>query len=185
MWLILLCLLQNPGFEVHPINARLTMPSGKVVEMVDVRIKGIEPYTFEFQTNEGTSLVSLLEVARIARIEDSHQFEITFLTGQRQRGRIKSLGFTAERIIGEDINRTIYLFHIDRIQLVSGAQIRSCAEGHYEEYTPYLFCPVCGRELELGPEFDEEVEPGRSLGSEHRLRLDPRDPVNPASGRRN
>ena len=183
MLIILLCLLAQDTVTFTPetINAQLFI-DGKQLDLTDVRIKGVQPYAFEFRTGDGSSLISLYQVARISRVPDGRDYKILFLSGEEKEGRIRSFSITANPDINSGKRQSWLLQNIERIHLVQGKQLRSCAQGHYEELTPYPYCPVCGNELELGPYHElEQAQP--SVWPFNTLRQDSRDPSSTATRR--
>ncbi|CAM2066789.1 hypothetical protein SCOR_15525 [Sulfidibacter corallicola] len=190
MWLILCLFLWQDGSAtgedsgIRPINAQVYLPNGEKLDMVNVRLRGLNPYEFEVQGQGGSSFVSLYRILRIQRQKDGRKFELWFDTGERQVVTIKNIVFQADRTIGGDESKYLALYHTARLHFISGSQMRHCRLGHYEVHTPYPFCPVCGQELALGSyeeELDEEERPANP--QIHRWRLDPRNPASgPAGG---
>lgn len=193
MWTLIFCLLfQDPTMpEAEAINAQVYLPNGKLVEMVDIKIRGARPYEFELNTGGETRFVSLLRVVRMTRSEDNRTFEVMFDDGRILTGRINSFTMSGRPVVQKDTASTaitgnlemnasdeevVNILHVDRVHIISGNQLRACAEGHYEAYTPHPFCPVCGRELVIGPYAEEVDYRLPALPRTHRLRLDPRDP---------
>lgn len=178
LMLMMLFLLQDDASAYETINAQIFV-DGERLDVVDIRVKGAQPYNFEVYSAGEVELVSLHEVAMIAPDPDSSQFIIDFLNGTQQRGRINALSFSAA-VDTESGQRISWLLqNVERIHFVQGRQIRSCPQGHYEEYTINAFCPVCGQELNIGAHTEpEEKEPG--LSPLNGLRLDSRDPSSSA-----
>ena len=178
MLLIFLLLLQDPSpMAPEQINAVIFPASGREVDVVDIKIKGIEPYTFEFHTENETTLISLFRVARLSRLEERGRFEILLDSGDILEGRINSLAFTATPATDQARTEIYNLHHLQRIHFLSSNQLRACVRGHYERYTPYPYCPVCGLELLIGPYPEEPPDEEKVQAPTHRLRLDPRDPT--------
>jgi len=188
--ILLFVLAQEPSvFEPEPINAKITLQSGEMVEISEIRIRGNEPTTFELQVSGAREVFSIFRVSRIRRLEGRQRFEVLLDSGQKIEGTLGSLTFVGYEVVEKDTPvvtagsaRTedrqatrVELSDVARIHFVVGFQLRSCQEGHYEQYTPYPFCPVCGRELVLGPygeDLPEQVLPPAPF---YRLRLSPRD----------
>jgi len=195
--LLFLCAFQEADtVEPEPLNAQIFLDSGEKIDLADVQVKSIDPYSFEFFTDGGSSIISLFRITRITRLTDSHKFEILFDSGEIQVGRINSVAILGTTVNEKDsavVNTgdiagaepgqqkaTYNLHHIARVHILSGFQLRSCPKGHYEQYTPYPFCPVCGEELVLGHYGEDLPESDPALPRYHRLRLDPRDPASTA-----
>ena len=192
MLILLLILAQEPSaFEPDPINAQVYLKSGEKLEVAEIRLRGNEPTTFELKVNGAREIVSVFRVSRITRLEGRQQFEVLLDSGETLRGALDSLTFVGLEVVERDTptvtNGTVRtgerqqvrvdLSNVVRIHFAAGFQLRSCGEGHYEQYTPHPFCPVCGQELELGPyseQIPDRVEPPPPY---FRLRLSPRDPT--------
>lgn len=190
MWLMLLCLLaQAPelkvGEDIDGTNAQAYLPGGEKLELINVRLRGINAGSFEIQTKKGHQILGMAAVLRIKKLEEQGRFEVWLDNGEILHGKIKNIVFESEKTIGGDEATYVMLYHLDRIHFISGSPLRHCLAGHYEKNTPYPFCPMCGAELQLGG-FDEE-EPERGANPQwHRWRLDPRNPTSgPIGGGRN
>ncbi len=195
MLILLLLLYQDPAvMEPESINATVYLKSGDKLDLSDVSVKGIEPHSFQIYSEGETTFVNLFRVSRITRLEKPSMYEILFDSGEIQIGRVMTVSFTGKNVNKEDAPNVakdeslsdhqklslIHLRDMERIHFISGNQLRACLQGHYEKYTPYPFCPVCGTELIIGPYPDSFPEQTPTLPAYHRLRLDPR---NPTSGR--
>jgi hypothetical protein len=184
MWLILLlCFSPQEDLQITPesVNAQVFF-QGRQLDLIDVRIKGVESYAFEFYVDGSSTQVSLFRVARITRQPDSNDFAVLFDNGETKVGRIRSISFSGNPDAETGKREIYHLNHLERIHFIHGNQLRSCAQGHFESYTPHPFCPICGNELAIGPyeEDQPEVQPQPPI---HRLRLDSRDPSNSATRR--
>ncbi len=177
MWLILFAALaQNQQFlQLESLNARIFLADGVQEDVVDLRIKGVEPYEFEFRSGGESSFVSLYRITRIAKLKDGKTFEIMFDNGQKQRGQIKSFYFSARGLSELDDEKRYSIYDIERVHLILGSQLKSCQNGDYEEYTPYVYCPICGRALDLGIANEDYLGKPRPTPPFHRLRVDPRE----------
>ena len=141
MLIALVLLFQDPGvFAPESINAQV-FQEGQRIDVEDVRIKAIDPYSFEFRDGDGSVLVSLFRVSRIRRMPDGKSFEMLMDNGETKQGRIKSLSFTGNPDKTNGKRQVFQLFHFDRIHLIHGNQLRACLQGHYEQYTAYPFVP--------------------------------------------
>ena len=175
-WIIWFLIVQEAvGSKPAPLNAQVITDAGERLDLVDVQIKGFEPYAFEFYADGQTEFVSVFRVMRITRIKDANRYEVLFDTGETKIGQIKTFSLQAAGIIPPQNFDTLHLHHLERIQFISGEQLRSCPKGHFEEMTPYPHCPICGGLLDLGG-FEENEDKPRALPQTHRLRLDPRNP---------
>lgn len=178
MWCLILTLLCfQEGNGPAPLNGRIYLIVGKSFEIVDMRIKGPNPFKFEFHQQGRSEFVSLFRVLRIRRVEDGRRYEILFDNGDKEIGSISGITFEGASTVGGDEVPSVVLGQVERVLFFHGEQLRSCARGHYEKKTPYPYCPVCGNELLLGP-YEELPEPVAEPQI-HRLRVDPR---NPSSG---
>ena len=184
MWFFLILWVQDVSVaQTEPINAKLFLHSGDSVELVDVKVKGIEPYFIELSVKSSTTLISLFRISRITKLKSNRDFEVLFNDGSRQRGQLNSFDLTGVLASNPIRNETYNIHNINRIHFISGSQLRSCVKGHYEKYTPHPFCPVCGQELELGP-FEVPLPESVDQPRGNRFRLDSRDPSSTASPRR-
>jgi len=175
-WVMLFWLAQEAvGSKPAPLNAQVIMDTGERLDLVDVQIKGFEPYSFEFYAQGQTEFVSIFRVMRITKLEATNRYEVLFDTGEQKVGQIKSFSLAAAGIIPPQNFDTFHLHHLKRIQFISGEQLRSCPKGHFEERTPHPHCPICGMVLDLGG-FEDNEEKQRALPQTHRLRLDSRSP---------
>ncbi len=171
--------------EPERINGKIFLSSGKIIDLANIRIKGVEPYVFEFYSKGESSLVSILRVARITKMKDGKSYEVLFDNGEAVEGRIGALFLTGVPLGSKNEEDTFYdLSNLDRVHFILGNQLRSCFKGHYEEYTPYPYCPVCGNELAIGPYMDDLSGEDPAQLRYHLLRLDGRDPASTAPGRR-
>lgn len=187
MWCLMLVLCwQDPQtMEPERINGKIFLRSGKIIDLANIRIKGVEPYVFEFYAKGESSLVSILRVARITKMKDGKSYEVLFDSGEKLVGRIGSLSLIGVPIGSKNEKDTFFaLNNLDRVHFILGNQLRACFKGHYEEYTPYPFCPVCGNELAIGPYMEDESGKDPAQPRYHLLRLDARDPSSTAPGRR-
>lgn len=174
--ILLMCLGQEAiGSKPAPLNAQVEFENGLQLDLVDIEIKGFEPYAFEFYADGQTEFISLFRVVRITRVEKVNRHEVLFDTGEKKIGQIKNFSLQAASTIPPQNFSTIHLHHLKRLQLISGEQLRSCNKGHYEERTPHPHCPICGGLLDLGA-FEDNEEKKVALPKTHRLRLDPRKP---------
>lgn len=198
MLILMLCLLfqEEDGTTPELNNALVYMRSGEVIEAAAVRVQGAEDEHFELKLERDTVLVSIFRIARIRHLKD-RKYEITYDSGEVEVGELRAITFEGQAIaedstptvtigdIGDHIGKDLIRFpvrQIDRIHFVNGRQLRSCEQGHYERYTPYPFCPVCGRELLLGPYTPMETEEERRAPANFRLRVNPRDPSSRGGG---
>ncbi|MDJ0834988.1 MAG: hypothetical protein QNK37_00645 [Acidobacteriota bacterium] len=196
MLMLLLFLWQEPEIEPESVNARVFLDSGEVVELTDFRLKGIEPHAFEFRDKDEQYFLSIFRIAQVRRLDRRGNFEILLDSGEKKTGKITAVNIIGAGIKKEDKKRVvtgdieavddtdqvmIMLSRVQRIHFISGFQLRACVDGHYEQYTPYPFCPVCGKELQIGPHREDPPEVSPTLPPFYRLRLDPRNP----SSRRN
>ena len=172
--MLLLAFQEHESGDLESINARLFLDREQI-DLTDVRIKGIEPYTFEFHSGRSSTLTSLMRVSKISRNADGRNFDILFTNGEKKTGRIKSIAFTGNADNKTGKRQVFYLLNIERIHFIHGDQLRSCATGHYEHFTPYPFCPVCGNELQIGA-YEEPPPQEASQPPLNRLRQDGRDP---------
>ena len=194
--LLLAILAQDPDvMDPEPINARVFLRNGEVIDVGDIKVKGADPLSFVFKVGSDSFFVNILELNRMRKLDDRGKFELLFTSGELKTGVIRALSFEASPVKRQDKNVVVTgsltqervkliklnLYELDRIHFIGGNQLRACTEGHYEQYTPYPFCPVCGRKLLIGPYPDEFPERRQSLPAYHRIRLDPRSP----SSRRN
>lgn len=163
------------GAKPTPLNAQVISENGERLDLVDVSIKGFEPYSFEFHSDGQTEFISVFRVVRITRLQERHRHEVLFDTGERKIGRIKSFSLAFAGVIPPQNFDSVYLHHLQRIQFISGEQLRSCQSGHFEERTPHPHCPVCGDVLDLGA-YEDNEERQYALPKIHRLRLDARKP---------
>ena len=186
MWWLIFCLWQEPQVMApEPLNAQIFLDSGERIDLAEIRIKGLEPFAFEFNAKGESFFISLYRVSRITRREDGRTFDVLLDSGELLTGGMRSIAFTGNVISDLTRQEDFNLHQIRRIQVLSGSQLRSCLKGHYELYTPYPFCPVCGDELVIGPFPEELPEEEKTVAPPlHRLRLDPRDPQPPATGTR-
>ena len=171
MWLLMLCLFwgdDGENYEPDPINAQLILANGDRIELVDVRIRGQDAYSFNFHEENGYTFINLLRVKRITRL-DASRYELLMDDGSKRVGDIQGKGSDEKAEL-----QTHNIRAVDRIHIVSGAQLRSCLQDHYEERTPHPYCPVCGNLLQFGP-FDKHGEaPQIAVPRHHLLRSDPR-----------
>lgn len=174
MLLLLLAFQDEEAFMPETINAQLFV-DGQRLDLIDVRVKGIQPYTFEFRSSKSTQLVNLFQVASITRIPESRDYRILFLDGQEATGRIRSLSLTANPSETTGKRQSWLLQNVTRVHFVQGKQLRSCAKGHYEAFTPYPYCPVCGDALAMGP-YHELKDSEPAVYPLNTLRQDSRDP---------
>lgn len=163
------------GAKPAPLNAQVEFENGDRLDLVDVTIKGFEPYTFEFYADGQTEFISLFRVVRITRIKDANRHEVLFDTGEKKVGQVKTFSLAVADTIPPQNFETVHLHHLRRVQFISGEQLRSCHKGHFEERTPHPHCPVCGDLLDLGT-YEDNQEQLRALPKTHRLRLDGRNP---------
>lgn len=179
LMLLLLLLQDDSAFTPETINAQI-FHNGRRFDLVDVRIKGVQPYTFELRGKKSAHLVNLFLVTRIERLPNSQDFRVSFQTEEVLQGRIHALSFTGNPDAESGKRQSYQLSQVKRIHFVHGRQLRCCVQGHYEQFTAYPFCPVCGNPLQMGPyaELPKGVAP---LLPYHTLRLDSRDPANSAS----
>ena len=177
MWLLVLFLFQDPQtMEPEPINARLFLQSGDKLDLIDVKVKGSQPYVFEFYADGETSMISLLRVARITKL-DTNSFEVLLDDGTLMVGRITPMSLIGQDLADPKREPNFYdIYQLARVHIIAGSQLRSCFKGHYEEYTPHPFCPVCGNELAIGPYMDDAPDGPQSRYPFHQLRLNGRDP---------
>jgi len=174
--IVFFLLMQNQQFlGLEPLNAILFLPNGKTVEVVDIKIKGADPYAFEFRAEGESAFVSLYRVTRITRLEDGKTFELMFDNGRKRRGQISSFFFTGREVARPDDEIRYSVYDLARVHLILGEQLKHCANGDYEDYTPFVFCPVCGRELGLGIPDEDYLGKPRPTAPLHRLRVDPRE----------
>ena len=160
-------------FAPEPISAKLFLDSGRQVELADVKVKGPNPFHFQFNAEGYANLINLFRVARMTRLKDG-RFELLFTDGTRAQGRVGGFSFVGNPIDKPHDTAFYSIRHIKRIHMVAGSQLRSCQKGHYEDYTPYPYCPACGDLLDIGPEGDDL--PDRIiLTPSHALRLDSRE----------
>lgn len=181
MLMLLVCglfLQETTAFTPDTVNA-VIYTDGQVKDVVDIRIKGVQPYAFEFSGKDGeTNIINIFNISRISRMADSKDFKILFLSGEEKQGRISSLSFTGNRDENGTQMEVFRLHRIDRVHFMQGKQLRSCEQGHYEAFTPYPYCPMCGNVLALGPYEEQERE--RAVLPSNTLRLDGRDPASTA-----
>lgn len=163
------------GSKPAPLNAQVIMENGERLDLVDVSIKGFEPYSFEFYSEGQTEFLSIFRVVRITKVKGANRHEILFDTGEKKVGQVKDFSLFAAGVIPPQNFDTFHLHHLKRIQFISGEQLRSCAKGHFEERTPHPHCPICGDLLDLGT-YEDNEEKRRALPKVHRLRLDSRNP---------
>lgn len=181
--LLLICLILFGDHQTtEPINAQLFI-DGQRVDVVDIEIKGSDDNSFQFFSEGQTESVSLYEVARIVPANDS-EVTLVFLDGEVRKGRVSSLNLTGIEDTEKGERISWLLQNIERIHLVQGRQLRSCPQGHHEEFTTDMFCPVCGSELELGGQDEEDEKPGGVMPT-NTMRLDSRDPASTAISRGN
>ena len=175
MLMLLFLVWQQSGIvEPESVNARIFY-DGNAMDLIDVKVKGVEPYTIEMRIDGETTLVNLYRISRIQRKPDSREFEVLFTDGEVKDVRISPIAFSGNPD-SKTGKREAYLLHnLKRIHFMQGNQLRACLQGHYEHYTPYPYCPVCGNELVLGPYPEDLPEQPPTLPT-HRLRLDTRDP---------
>lgn len=166
---------ESIGSKPAPLNAQVVFENGEKLDMVDVSIKGFEAYSFEFYSGGQTEYLNIFRVVRISRIAGTNQHEVLFDTGEKKLGQVKGFSLQAVTLIPPQNFDTVHLHHLERVQFVSGEQLRSCAEGHFEERTPHPHCPVCGAVLDLGG-YEENEDKESALPRTHRLRLDSRTP---------
>lgn len=181
MLILLLCSLlaqETTAFTPDTVNAVIYV-DGQGKDVVDIRIKGVQPYAFEFRADDGeTNIINIFNISRISKVPDSRDYRILFLSGEEKQGRISSISFTGNRN-EDDSQMDIFQIHrVERVHFMQGKQLRSCEQGHYEDYTPYPYCPMCGNALALGPY--EQLEEARQVSPNNALRLDGRDPANTA-----
>jgi len=191
MLILLLLLYQDPAvMDPEFINATIYTRAGDQIDLSDVRVKGIDAHSFQIYSGGETTFINLFRVSRITRLEKPSTYEILFDSGEVLVGRVMTVSFTgknankqdaptvaANEPLSEDQKLTlVHLRDLERIHFISGNQLRACLQGHYEKYTPYPFCPVCGNELIIGPYPDSFPEQAPTLPAYHRLRLDPRNP---------
>ncbi len=169
---MLMCLLCFGDPSAEPINAQIFM-DGRRIDVLEIEIKGSDHYAFPFYSNGRTEYVSLYEVTRITP-NDENEITIAFIDGEERKGRVRALSFSGIEDTDRGERITWLLQNIERIHFVQGRQLKSCPEGHHEEYTTDMFCPVCGAELVLGHQ-EEEEDPDSVLPTST-LRLDGRDP---------
>ena len=192
MWRLILLLVQDPQIMgPEPIQAVVWLVSGEKIELADVQVRGINPYSMEFHQKGASQFLSLFRLSRINRGKKSRDLEIHLDSGEILKGHLGTIAFTgipignqekAAVVAGESERGTAKLatfniHQIKRIHFLSGNQLRSCLNGHYEQYTPYSFCPVCGNELIIGHYPEEFPEKPVVQPKLHRLRLDPRTPT--------
>ncbi len=180
--LLLICLFLYGDQTAEPINAQLFI-DGQRIDVVDIEIKGSDDNSFPFFSEGQTESVSLYEIARIVPSNDS-EVTLVFLDGEVRKGRVSSLNLTGIEDTEKGERISWLLQNIERIHLVQGRQLRSCPQGHHEEYTTDMFCPVCGSELLLGPD-DEDKEKEGGVMPTNTMRLDSRDPASSAISRGN
>ena len=190
--LILLCLLAQEAsqFRPDPINAQVYLRSGDKIEVADIRVRGTEKTSFELERGRSREHVSIYRVSTITRKEGRRNFEVLLDSGEVLKGEIPPITLIGKAVIADDTPTVVTgtlserepdtvrveLSDVVRIHFVGGFQLRACQEGHYEQYTPYPFCPVCGRELNLGPYQEDLPERLETPLPFFRLRLDPRSP---------
>jgi len=190
--LILLCLLaqEASAFKPEPINAQVYLRSGDKLEIADIRVRGTEKTSFELRTGRVRQVVNIYRVSRIVRKEGRRNYEVLLDSGEVLEGEIPPISFIGKAVVADETPTVVTgsisekepdtvrveISDVMRVHFVGGFQLRACQEGHYEQYTPYPFCPVCGRELNLGP-FQEDIPEGPEMPIPfYRLRLDPRNP---------
>ncbi|CAM2007848.1 hypothetical protein [Acanthopleuribacter pedis] len=183
MWLMLLCVwLQQPsvqvGTEVDTTNAQIFLRSGERIEMINVRLRGINAGSFEIQTKENHQILSLASILRIKKIgNETGRFEVWLDNGDILKGKIRNVAFESDKTIGGTGAVYLMLYNLDRIHFISASPMRHCLTGHYEKNTPYPFCPICGAELQFGTYEDEEKKERYPNPQFHQWRLDPRNPT--------
>ncbi len=160
--------------DPEPITAEVFLGKGDRVELVNVEIIGFNTYTFELTTNGETSFVSLFRVSRITK-KDHGAFEVLFDDGTVKVGRINTFTFGGRMVTHPDKETRYTINQVERVQFIAGSQLRSCFKGHYEKYTPYPYCPVCGDLLAIGPYLEDQENRAPTLPPLHKLRVDPRN----------
>lgn len=176
MLLSMLLLWQQDGEsideKIQPINARVFRENGRQFELLDVRLRGGKDYAFSFESGGVTRFISLLDVVSLYKLS-GNSYRVTFADGSSEEGTVRKLTFTGTHA-AEGKQVLVDLHQLARIHLVSGEQLRSCPNGHYERRTPYLFCPICGSRLETG-RFMTEEERRPPTAATHRLGRDGRE----------
>ena len=172
IFILALLVLGDPEpFEPDSINATIFLQNGKKVEVADIRIRDIYPHSFELEANGATTRVDLFRVVQISAISKSREVEILLNDGTKLSGRVPPFDLTGKPVEDPEEVMQYQIRRIERIHFVSGAQLRSCANGHYEKRTPYPFCPVCGNLLNLGPYSEEQVKKETNVLPIHRSGL--------------
>lgn len=174
--LILMCLLLFGDPTAEPINAQIFI-DGQRIDVLDIEVKGSDRTSFQFYSNRHTESVSLYEIARITPTDDN-EITIVFVDGQERTGRVRALNFSGIEDTERGERITWLLQNVERIHFVQGRQLKSCPQGHHEDFTTDMFCPVCGSEMMLGHQKEEE-DPV-SVAPTSQLRLDGRDPSSSA-----
>ena len=162
------------AFEPDPINAQIFLTNGRRMELVDVQIRGQDPYSFNFHEDNGYSFISLLRLKRMTRL-DASRYELLFDDGSKRIGRISSFNIAGKSNDDRGELQTHNIRVVARMHIIAGPQLRSCIQGHYEKHTPYPYCPVCGQLLQIGPTDQQRGDVQISVPRHHLLRSDPRD----------
>lgn len=170
-------------FGLEPINAIAYMQDGTRHDLVNITLAGGHRYRFDVEGENGQVMVHIYHVWAIERGDRLGQYRVIYRDGEIIEGRISSIAFNAEKVLGEEHAIKLFLHHADRIQFISGPQPRSCINEDFEDYTTSLVCPYCSAPLRLGLIDWWEMPEDPGAFPEFRFRLDPRDPTGNVSGR--
>ena len=167
-------LLQGDLADLEPMRATIFTTGGERLELYHFHVTGPDPHAFALELGGGVEFIPLIKVHRITARLGEKLYDVVLETGEQLRGHISAISFggTNPERPGEPFS--ISIRRIERIHIIAGKQLRSCASCGYEAATDHPYCPVCGGLLELGP-FHVQPEAPSPPAPVYRYRLDQRD----------
>jgi hypothetical protein len=165
--------------EEPSITAHILTQSGKKITLTGVTVGGGMGNELLLDQEGVQTTLDLASISTLEMLDFDNGRSpcvATLESGEQLKGGLRRFSLRGMEPGGDGGLTALSGNEIRRIQVVRVDKIRHCGSCGYEEFTSYPFCPVCGSQLEDGP---EDGLNGEDLTAPpvHVLRVDERDPV--------